>query len=107
MKKSEIFALVLSSVSEVTELSSETILSKSHREDIAQARMLLVFFCYEKGLYPSQIAGFVGISRRQINRLICNASAVLATCTSSRAQICFFADAIGTKLGHNLVAIKS
>lgn len=107
MKKSEIFALVLDSVSVVTELSEEDILSKSRREDIAQARMLLVHFCRVMGLYTSQIAGLAGMSHRQTNRLAARANERLSACSSSDTQTCIYARAIGTELGHKRGAIKS
>lgn len=95
MKKSEIFARVLSAVSEITEILPEDILSKSHREDITDARTLLVYFCHAEGLYAIQIADFVGISPRQVNRLI---SAWNTSRQSPQRDI--YAHALASKLGH-------
>lgn len=100
MKKSEIFARVLAAVSEITEILPEDILSKSHREDITDARMLLVYFCHAEGLYAIQIANFVGLSTRQVNRLISAWNANALSCNRASTQRDIYAHALASKLGH-------
>ena len=45
MRKSELFALILSIVSDITEISKEDIMSKCHKEDVVEARLLVIYFC--------------------------------------------------------------
>ncbi len=66
LKKSEIFAKVLSVVSEVTEVPQEDILSRNRSEEVVDARCLLVSFLHDYGFYPSQIAKMIGRTPRQI-----------------------------------------
>lgn len=100
MKKSEIFARVLAAVSEITEILPEEILSKSHREDIADARMLLVYFCHAEGLYSIQIADLVGLSTRQVNRLISTWNTDASSRNRASAQRDIYAHALASKFGH-------
>lgn len=100
MKKSEVFARVLAAVSAITEIPSEDILSKSHREDVTDARMLLVYFCHEEGLYPIQIADLVGLSARQVNRLISAGNTNALSCNRASSQRDVYAHELASKLGH-------
>lgn len=68
MRKSELFALILSIVSDITEISKEDIMSKSHKEDVVEARLLVIYFCRKEGLLPSRIAQLMGMSHRNVNR---------------------------------------
>lgn len=77
MNKKEIFADILSIVSDVTDVSPEEILSHSHREEIVDARHLLVHFLHSEGLYIAQIASL--------------------TCTSPR-HVAFILSSFGTRL---------
>lgn len=70
MRKSELFAHILGVVSEVTEVEPERILAKTKKEEVVDARMLLVYFCRKEGLYPTQIAEWVNVSVRHVNRLM-------------------------------------
>ncbi len=70
MSKREVFTRVLDIVSEVTDTPSEEILSKSRKEDIIDARYLLVYLLYENGVYPYHIANYIGCSTRNINKVI-------------------------------------
>lgn len=77
MKKSELFALILSIISDVTEISENDILSKSFKEDIVEARMLLIYFCHKEGLLPAKIAELSGLSHRCINKHISKANLLI------------------------------
>ena len=57
--KSELFAKILSSVSQVTELSEEQILSKTKTDDLVAARSLFVHYCVRLGLPSISIADFL------------------------------------------------
>ena len=63
--KSELFAKILSSVAQITELSPEQILSKSKTDDLVAARSLFVHHCAALGLPSVSIATF--LSRRKTN----------------------------------------
>ena len=78
MKKSELFALILSIVSDVTEITAQEILSKSIAEEIVEARMLLIHFCFREGLMPSKIASLSGFSHRCINKYISKANSLIS-----------------------------
>lgn len=56
MCKSEIFAKIINIVSKETEVSVDQILSSDKNMETVDARYLLVFFLFESGMYPSQIA---------------------------------------------------
>lgn len=58
--KSEIFAQILSAVSEVTELSSEQILSKTKTDDLVAARSLFVHYAAKLGVPSISISRFLG-----------------------------------------------
>ena len=47
-----------------------TIFSLSRRASVEDARGILVYFLYEYGFFPSQIADLTGIGRRSVNNLI-------------------------------------
>ncbi len=100
MKKSELFALVLSTVSNVTEVSEEDILSKSHKEDLVEARMLVLYFCRKNGLTPAVISNLSGINYRCVNKFISKANMLISN--NSRYpnnQIRFYCQSIESKLG--------
>ena len=58
--KSELFAQILETVSEVTELSSEKILSKVKTDDLVAARSLFVHYCASLGVPSISIARYMG-----------------------------------------------
>lgn len=60
MCKRKIFAELLSTVSRETEISEETIMSRSRYEEVVDARCLLVKLLHESGMYPPVIAGLMG-----------------------------------------------
>ena len=70
MYKSEIFNKTLQIVSEETEISVESMLSKSKEADVVDARYLLVYSLYQQGFYPSQIACKINKTKRAVNYMI-------------------------------------
>ncbi len=57
--KSKLFAEILDAVAEATELSKETILSKTRTEECVAARALFVHFCCTKGVPTCAIKDFL------------------------------------------------
>lgn len=70
MYKSEIFSRTLQIVSEETEIPAESILSSSKETDIVDARYLLVYFLFQQGFYPSQIARRIYKTKRAVNYML-------------------------------------
>ena len=70
MKKAEIFDKVLSIVEEETETSRMLILSGAKKEEVIDARALLIFTLHEMGFYPTQIAALSGICPRCVTPFI-------------------------------------
>lgn len=64
MCKSEIFAKIINIVSKETEVSVDQILSSDKNMETVDARYLLVFFLFESGMYPSQIAAHIQLYRK-------------------------------------------
>lgn len=62
----QIFNEVLNLVSVETEISVETIVSKSRFAEVVDARQLVVWFCFKAGIYPRIIAELLGISRQAV-----------------------------------------
>lgn len=57
--KSELFAKILSVVADVTELSTEVILSKCKSDECVAARALFVHFCCTKGMPTCAIRDYL------------------------------------------------
>lgn len=72
MKKQEIFNAIVALVEEETEVSRNLILSRNIREDVVDARSLLVNLLCEYGFYPQQICELSGICTRSINAFLCS-----------------------------------
>lgn len=70
MKKSKIFAETLKIISEETEIPENKILSESKEIDVVDARFILIHVLYRKGIYPSEIAAFIGKTKRCVNHSI-------------------------------------
>lgn len=70
MCKSKIFADILKIISEETEIPAEKILSESKEIDVVDARFILIHVLYRKGIYPSEIASFIGKTKRCVNHSI-------------------------------------
>lgn len=72
MCKKNIFAEILAFVSQCTEIDPNIILSSSKEIDVVDARYILVQILFQKGFYPSQIAVFIGKSKRCVNLILTN-----------------------------------
>lgn len=70
MIKSEIFASALRDVCEVTGIPESAIMSKSKREEVVDARHLLVVTLRRSGYYPGMIAERLHISGRAVRKMI-------------------------------------
>ena len=70
MRKSELFAQILTAVAEETELSTLEILSARKTIEIVDARYLLVhmLFCYR--FYRSEIARYLSITPQAVGRIL-------------------------------------
>lgn len=69
--KSEIFAKILTTVANVTELSKDQILSKTKTDDLVAARSLFVHYCAAYGISSISITSFMGRSRsRSVSRYL-------------------------------------
>ena len=66
MKKSEIFAEVLRVVSEMTEIEVDDILSDCRREDVVEARVLLIYVLSKADFKPACIAHYLGCTRGSV-----------------------------------------
>ena len=72
MGKQETFNRVLALIEEETEIDRSLILSGNKREEVVDARALLLYTLYELGFYPSQMAALSGICPRCIIPFIQN-----------------------------------
>lgn len=72
MGKQEKFNKVLSLIEEETEIDRTLILSGNKREEVVDARALLLYLLYDMGFYPSQIAALSGICPRCVMPFIQN-----------------------------------
>lgn len=66
MGKQETFNTVLSLIEEETEIDRTLILSGVKREEVVDARALLLYILHDIGFYPAQIAALSGICPRCI-----------------------------------------
>lgn len=72
MKKSEIFQMVLSVVTDCTEVSEDIIRSNSRAEDAVAARCLLAVYCVEYGLSHKHIQEFLHLRSHSSIRFYLN-----------------------------------
>lgn len=84
MKKSEIFASVLADVSAETEIDSDRILSSERKEEVVDARYLVIFLLLGNGFYPAMIAERMGLSARAVRSAISGFDARLANSAGLR-----------------------
>ena len=70
MKKSEIFASVLQTVSKITEIPVENILSCDKTIETVDARFLLAKVLFDSGFYPGEIARFMSRTKPGIRYLL-------------------------------------
>lgn len=66
----KIFNEVLHLVAEESELSPDLILSKSRIAEVVDARQLIVWFCFKRGLTHRAIAEHLGISRQAVCQIL-------------------------------------
>lgn len=74
MGKQETFNKVLALVEGETEVTRDLILSGNKREEVIDARSLLLYLLFDMGFYPAQIAALTGICPRCVVPLIQNFS---------------------------------
>lgn len=84
MKKSEIFASVLADVSAETEIDCDRILSSERKEEVVDARYLVIFLLLGNGFYPAMIAERMGLSARAVRSAISGFEARLANSAGLR-----------------------
>lgn len=84
MRKSEIFAGILADVSEETEIDSDRILSSERKEEVVDARYLVIFLLLGNGFYPAMIAERMGLSARAVRSAISGFEARLANSAGLR-----------------------
>ena len=70
MKKSEIFASVLQTVSKITEIPVEKILSGDKAMETVDARFMAIKALSEKGFYPGEIARLMSRTKPGIRYLL-------------------------------------
>lgn len=71
--KSELFAQILASVAQITELTPEQILSKTKTDDLVAARSLFVHYCASLGVPSISIARFLcRANTHSVNRYLAN-----------------------------------
>jgi chromosomal replication initiation ATPase DnaA len=58
--KTKMFETILDVVSEVTEVSKVDILSERKDDEILEARILFVWFCYDNGMHVPDIMRYLG-----------------------------------------------
>ena len=64
MRKSEVYARIISAVSMETEIPVEIIEGGGKSTEVVDARHMTVFFLSQYGFYPSQIAPLIHCSRQ-------------------------------------------
>ena len=78
--KSELFAQILEIVAQISELSTEQILSKTKTDDLVAARSLFVHYCAMLGVPSISIAHFLGRRNTHcVNRYLDNYSSFIKT----------------------------
>lgn len=70
MYKMQIFQDTLSAVVEAMEVEQNQILSGCKREEVVDARSLLIKLMSDKGLYPVQISKITGLNSRSVNQFL-------------------------------------
>lgn len=66
----QIFQDTLSAVVEAMEVEQNQILSGCKREEVVDARSLLIKLMSDKGLYPVQISKITGLNSRSVNQFL-------------------------------------
>ena len=70
MCKTELFNEVLEIVSRETEIPANKIISHDRSAEVVDARYILAYILYRRGIYISTIAEMMGYSRRAIEKII-------------------------------------
>lgn len=97
MYNTRTFQEVLSAVTGITEIEQDAILSPTKREDVVDARALLIYTLYEKGLYPCQISRLTGFCPRRVAYFIAD----FISRVNSRKILRIYYESIKKKLGLN------
>lgn len=84
MRKSEIFAAILSDVSSEAEIDSDRILSSERKEEVVDARYLVIFLLLGNGFYPAMIAERMGMTQRAVRSAISGFETRLANSSGLR-----------------------
>lgn len=84
VRKSEIFAGILADVSSEAEIDSDRILSSERKEEVVDARYLVIFLLLGNGFYPAMIAERMGLSARAVRSAISGFEARLANSAGLR-----------------------
>lgn len=66
MCKRDLFQQIISTVSEITEVGRDEILSRSRRSDVVEARCLAIYLMRQNRILPYQIAEFMDIPVRSV-----------------------------------------
>ena len=70
MRKTELFAQILKTVANETELTPEQILSCCRTAETVDARYMLVYLLRREGIYIGEIARMMNFSRRGIEKML-------------------------------------
>ena len=70
MNKSDIFRCIIRAVATVTCVAESTILSRSRREEVSDARHILIQLLRERGFNPREIAEQLSIARQSVNEAL-------------------------------------
>lgn len=62
----KVYNEVLNLVAAETEIPAKVITSKCRLAEVVDARQLVAWFCFKRGLYPRTIAELLGISRQAV-----------------------------------------
>lgn len=60
----------MSEIANATEIDPAEIMSRSRKEEVVEARMILVYCCIKRGLRPAQIADLIGQTPHNIYRCL-------------------------------------
>ena len=70
MSKSDIFQCTIRAVATVTCVAESTILSRSRREEVSDARHILIHLLRERGFNPREIAERLAMVRQSVNEAL-------------------------------------
>lgn len=64
--------IILEEISKVTGVSKDLILSRSRKQDVADARMLFCYMARKEGYLLREIASFIGKSYSRVSMVCCD-----------------------------------